>query len=132
MGILQAATNFRDEWREHWSEAEVFLSGALLADATFNEAAKRDLFGLVPIVAAASAVLLARPGRWLADRCSGGVSGGVSGDTGFAGVRWLGGDLRSRRETAISPLASMVLITASCVHVIVHHGRARADGQDRG
>ena len=128
-GILQAATNFRDEWRERWSEAEVFLSGALLADATFNEAAKRDLFGLVPIVAAASAVLLALGVGSLT-----GVAGALAAafaatlaSLGFAG--WVG--IAITPGTAISPLASMVLITASCVHVIVHHGRARADGQDR-
>jgi uncharacterized protein len=127
--ILTQAAAFRDDWRDGWPDGDVFLSGALLADATFNQAARRDLFGLVPIVAVASAVLLALGVGSLT-----GVVGALAAafsatlaSLGFAG--WVG--IAITPGTAISPLASMVLITASCVHVIVHHGRARADGLDR-
>jgi len=128
-GILRSAAEFRDHWRGAWPDVEIFLSGALLADATFNMAAKRDLFGLVPIVAVGSAMLLAL-GVGSLTAVAGALAAAFAAtlaSLGFAG--WVG--IAITPGTAISPLASMVLITASCVHVIVHHGRARADGLDR-
>ena len=107
-------------------EADIRLSGGIIADIAFAEAAKRDTDRLVPIMIALIFIILAIGYRSLTgtlitmlvvavvDRRRLGIGG------------WLGFSLNA--ATAGAPIMIMVLSIAHCVHLLTNVSHYRAEG----
>lgn len=123
------AQRMKARWQARAPDFEVRLSGGVLAGLTFNEATRRDLVTLIPIafvvVTALMIVGLGTLAGWLGTAIV--TFGGTAATMGFAG--WLG--IALIPATATSPLAVMVLVAASCVHLVLTWTRGMAAGKTR-
>ncbi len=127
--MAERAQAMKADWQAALPDVSVHVTGGVIGGAAINEAALRDLFGLVPL-AFASVMLLMVLGLGTLSGWLGTVLvtlGGTVATLGFAG--WLG--IAMIPATAVSPLAVMVLITASCVHIVLGWNRRVANGEDR-
>jgi len=120
---LAFAQELITSWQSDYSGTRVFLTGSILGEATLIEAASDDLSLLVPVSFAISSIILGFLIRTLigivtsvAAICTGAIA--TLGFAGWAGIPLTAG-------TAISPLAVTVLMSASCVHMILSWVRAR-------
>ncbi|WP_439524876.1 efflux RND transporter permease subunit [Marivita sp.] len=127
--MAKVAQEMQAQWQASLPNVSVHLTGDLLGGVAINEAALRDLTSLIPL-AFASVMLLMVLGFGTLSGWLGTVLvtlGGTVATLGFAG--WLG--IALIPATAISPLAVMVLITASCVHIVLGWTRRIANGDNR-
>lgn len=114
--VVTAARAILDELRLAYPEIGFYLTGGLMADITFAEAAKRDVVTLVPVVVLLVAAMLAI-GLW---SLTGSlvtlvvVAFAVVISLGLAG--WAGVVLNA--ATAGTPIVIMTLGVADCVHII--------------
>ncbi len=127
--MAQIARATKAAWQERMPQARVHVSGGVIGGVSINEAAQRDLLQLVPVAFVFVSILmflgLGTLSGWLATLLV--TIGGTIATMGFAGM--IGISLIP--ATAISPLAVMVLITATCVHVILGWTRRMAVTPDR-
>ena len=127
--IGEQALAIKADWQARAPELDILLSGGIVAGLTFNEATKRDLSTLIPIafvvVTALMILGLGTIAGWLGTAIV--TFGGTTVTMGFAG--WIGVDLIP--ATATSPLAVMVLVAASCVHLILTWTRRLSQGDSR-
>lgn len=112
----------RAEWRADYPGFDIRMTGPVFGGLTLSQAAKDDVVTLVPIAFVVAIAILAfflRSAR--AVTASTIVVGlGTLATFGIAG--WMGIELTA--GTAISPLAVMVLTSASCVHIVLAWTRA--------
>lgn len=119
--IARIARQTKADWQAAAPELSVHVSGGVIGAVSINEAAERDLFRLVPVAFVIVTVLmllgLGSISGWIGTTIV--TLCGTLATLGFAG--WLGISLIP--ATAVSPLSVMVLITASCVHIILGFSR---------
>lgn len=122
--IAVLARSLKADWQARMPDQRVHVSGGVIGGMSINEAAERDMIQLVPIAFGCVMLLMALGlgtlSGWLGTLLV--TLGGTIATLGFAG--WIGVALIP--ATAVSPLAVMVLITASCVHVVLGWTRRRA------
>lgn len=116
-------------WQADYPGFSVRTTGGILGGLALVEAARDDLTTLVPLAFVAVVVLLA-----IMLRSAAGVLGSmlvvVSGTLATLGVAgWTGVILTA--GTAISPLSVMVLVAASCIHMMLSWMRAGQAGSDK-
>ncbi|MEQ9676214.1 MAG: MMPL family transporter [Roseovarius indicus] len=113
----EQAREMKAAWQAAAPELDILLSGGIIGDLTFNEATKRDLFTLIPVAFVVVTLLmilgLGSVAGWLGTALI--TFSGTLATMGFAG--WAGIELIP--ATATSPLAVMVLVAASCVHLVL-------------
>ncbi|TNF57321.1 MAG: hypothetical protein EP307_14180, partial [Rhodobacteraceae bacterium] len=119
----------RAEWQAAYPGTEIRLTGAVLGGLTLSQAARDDVVTLVPLAFISAVLILIfflRSARAVIFSTMV-VALGTVATFGIAG--WFGIELTA--GTAISPLAVMVLTSASCVHVVLAWARAleRGDGE---
>ncbi len=123
------AQQMKARWQARAPHLDILLSGGVIAGMTFNEATRRDLVTLIPIafvvVTTLMIVGLGTIAGWLGTAIV--TFGGTVATMGFAG--WLG--IALIPATATSPLAVMVLVAASCVHLVLTWTRGLAAGKTR-
>ncbi len=123
---------FRDgllaQWRADYPEMQFHTTGSIDAGLMLTRAAVDDIKLLVPLAVLAVVILFTLlVGSYKAIGAAVTVSVlGLLVTFGFAG--WLGIQLTA--GTAISPLAVMVLISASCVHMVLSWQKAPAGGDN--
>ncbi|WP_200276584.1 efflux RND transporter permease subunit [Rhodovulum adriaticum] len=127
--VARIARSLQAEWQDRLPGLRIHVSGTVIGDAAISAAAERDTRLLVPAGFACVSVLMALGlgtfSGWLGTTLV--TLGGALATLGFAG--WLG--IALIPATAVSPLAVMVLVSASCVHVVLGWTRRIAEGQDR-
>ena len=127
--MARIARETKAAWQSESPDLKVHVSGGVIGGVSINEAAERDLFQLVPIAFVIVTILmllgLGSLSGWVGTTVV--TLSGTIATLGFAG--WLGISLIP--ATAVSPLAVMVLITASCVHIILGWTRRMAATDDR-
>ena len=127
--IGRLARDMKAEWQARAPDLEVVVSGGIIAGMTFNEAAKRDIINLIPLAFVVVSVLmilgLGTVAGWLGTTLV--TVGGTVATLGFAG--WSG--IALIPATAVSPLSVMVLVSASCVHLVLSWTRQMAMSADR-
>ena len=123
------ARALKTDWQARAPDLSIHVSGGVIGGVSINEAAQRDMRQLVPLSFAVVTLLmllgLGTISGWLATTLV--TLSGTLATLGFAG--WMG--IALIPATATSPLAVMVLITASCVHVVLGWTRRMAQTQDR-
>lgn len=127
----QAARKLAAQWRARQAEFEVRLTGGVIADKTFAEAGQRDKNNLIPLM---SVLVIGSLLVFLRSVSATAViffviAMAVVAAIGSAG--WFG--LVMNAATASSPIAIMVIVIASSVHLILtwlQLQRAGADGKD--
>ena len=123
------AREMKADWQSRAPELEIYLSGGILAGMTFNEAARRDMIQLIPLAFVIVSVLmilgLGSIAGWLGSTLV--TVGGSVATLGFAG--WTG--IALIPATALSPLSVMVLVSASCVHLVLSWTRRMTQHGDR-
>jgi predicted RND superfamily exporter protein len=124
--IAAHARKLKARWQKAYPGIQIRLSGSIIGDDTYREAAQRDMRILIPLTAilifSLIAIGLASVAVTVATTLV--MTGGAVAALGFAG--WAGMTLNV--STAVSPLAVMVLTIASCVHIIWNWLQARAAG----
>lgn len=117
-----------DAWRADYPEWEIRATGAMLGNNLLARVAIEDILYLVPLAFVAVTLLfMLAMGSILKVATSLAVLFFATVATfGFAG--WTGVTLTA--GTAISPLAVMVLVSTSCVHIILAWIRAAEDDTD--
>ena len=122
--IATLARALKADWQDQVPDQRVHVSGGVIGGVSINEAAERDLLSLVPIAFGCVMLLmvlgLGSLSGWLGTVLV--TLGGTIATLGFAG--WIG--IALIPATAVSPLAVMVLITASCVHIVLGWTRRMA------
>ncbi|MCG6904401.1 MAG: MMPL family transporter [Rhodobacter sp.] len=121
-----ALTGLVARWRSEYPGFEFRYTGGILGGLALVEAAKADLTTLVPLAFVAVVAMLSVMLRSVA-----GVLGSmlvvVSGTLATLGIAgWSGVILTA--GTAISPLSVMVLVAASCIHMMLSWMRAHQAG----
>ena len=123
------ARALKTDWQARAPDLSIHVSGGVIGGVSINEAAQRDMRQLVPLSFAVVTLLmllgLGTISGWLATTLV--TLSGTLATLGFAG--WMG--IALIPATATSPLAVMVLVTASCVHVVLGWTRRMAQTQDR-
>jgi len=115
-----------EQWESRWPSLEVRITGGILADMTFAEAADQDLRSLVPLMGLIIVVALAiglRSIRATVVVMAVVVSAAIAG---LGTAMWLGSEINA--ATAVSPVAIMVLTLASAVHLLIAWIRAGSEG----
>ena len=107
-------------------EADIRLSGGILSDLTFAEAAKRDTDRLVPIMIALIFIILAIGYRSLTGTAITMLVVVLSTAVGVGMGGWFGFSLNA--GTAGAPIMIMVLSIAHCVHLLTNMSHYRAEG----
>ncbi|UOA16544.1 efflux RND transporter permease subunit [Sulfitobacter dubius] len=129
LDMAERARALKADWQARAPDLNIHVSGGVIGGVSINEAAQRDMRKLVPLSFAVVTLLmllgLGTISGWLATTLV--TLGGTLATLGFAG--WMG--IALIPATATSPLAVMVLITASCVHVVLGWARRMAQNQDR-
>ncbi|UOA33743.1 hypothetical protein DSM110093_03839 (plasmid) [Sulfitobacter sp. DSM 110093] len=129
LDMAERARALKADWQARAPDLNIHVSGGVIGGVSINEAAQRDMRQLVPLSFAVVTLLmllgLGTISGWLATTLV--TLGGTLATLGFAG--WMG--IALIPATATSPLAVMVLITASCVHVVLGWARRMAQNQDR-
>ncbi|MDA0963074.1 MAG: MMPL family transporter [Proteobacteria bacterium] len=114
------------DWAADYPGFDIRVTGPVFGGLTLSQAAKDDVVTLVPIAFVVAIAILAfflrSPRAVLA--CTAVVGLGTVATFGIAG--WMGIELTA--GTAISPLAVMVLTSASCVHIVLAWTRALETG----
>ena len=127
--MASLARALKADWQARAPEVTVHVSGGVIGGVSINEAAQRDMRELVPLSFLVVTLLmllgLGTISGWLATTLV--TLSGTVATLGFAG--WM--DIALIPATATSPLAVMVLITASCVHVVLGWTRRMAQTHDR-
>ena len=115
--IADAARQMARQWQDRWQQFEVGLTGGVIADKTFAEAGERDQRTLVPIMAALIVIALISFLRSVAATLAilAVIGATVVSAQGFAG--WIG--IVMNAATGSSPIAVMVLVLASAVHLVL-------------
>ncbi|MEP5731695.1 MAG: MMPL family transporter [Sulfitobacter sp.] len=116
----------RDTWETSYPDWDIRASGSLLGNSLLGKVAIEDIYHLVPLALGAVLVLFVLAlGSFLAVGAALAVLGSATIATfGFAG--WTNVALTA--GTAISPLAVMVLVSTSCVHLTLSTIRAAESG----
>lgn len=127
--VVDAARALLDEMRAGHPRIDFYLTGGVMADITFAEAAKRDVTTLVPIVVLLVALILA---AGLASIVGSLITLlvvvlAVTAALGLAG--WAG--LVLNAATAGTPIVIMTLSVADCVHVIATMRQREGEGTNR-
>jgi len=123
--FVAALEEFKTEWESGFDGTKLYSTGSLIGGQTLGIAAFDDIRLLLPIALAATTILLfvfLGSLRLVALVTFVLVLATLS-TFGFAG--WL--ELELTAGTAISPVAVLVLISASCIHIILSWRRASAD-----
>lgn len=120
--VETALREMRDQWLSRYPGWEVRLSGGLLGNNLLARVALEDIYTLVPIaLVAVVALFVVAMGSIVPVAASVVVLISATLATfGYAG--WAGTQLTA--GTAISPLAVMVLVSTSCVHINMSWARA--------
>lgn len=117
------------DWQARVPDVKIHVTGGVIGGVSINEAAERDILSLIPLAFVVVMFLmvlgLGTLSGWLGTLLV--TLGGTIATLGFAG--WI--EVALIPATAISPLAVMVLITASCVHIVLGWARRIGDGQGR-
>lgn len=121
-------TEMLDDWRATWPGWELRATGAMLGNNLLARVAIEDILFLVPLAFLAVTILfMLAMGSVLKVAASLAVLFSATLATyGFAG--WTGVVLTA--GTAISPMAVMVLVSTSCVHIILAWIRSAEEGKD--
>lgn len=124
--IMDAVNDLADGIRADLPDHEVHMTGTVMASIAFNQAAGRDLNETLPLAAASTIVLLV-----LGLGTFSGVVGSVIVLLGGATITmgaggWLGMALTP--GNAPSPLAVIVIVAATCMHVVLHWRNAAGAG----
>lgn len=129
LDMAERARALKADWQARAPDLTIHVSGGVIGGVSINEAAQRDMRHLVPLSFAVVTLLmllgLGTISGWLATTLV--TLSGTIATLGFAG--WMG--IALIPATATSPLAVMVLITASCVHVVLGWARRMAQTQNR-
>ncbi len=123
------AREMKADWQKRAPDLNVYLSGGILAGVTFNEATRRDMYTLIPASFVVVTILmilgLGTIAGWIATTLV--TIGGTVATMGFAG--WM--DIALIPATATSPLAVMVLVAASCVHLVLSWTRRLSENDEK-
>jgi predicted RND superfamily exporter protein len=124
--VATFARNLVEEARLDFPDIAVYLTGGVMADITFAEAAQRDMTTLVPVVVLLVAVMLAIGLGSIAASLATlvVVLFAVVIALGLAG--WFGAVLNA--ATAGTPVVIMTLAVADCVHIIATMRHRTAGG----
>lgn len=127
--VVNAARALLSELRDDYPEIDFYLTGGVMADITFAEAAKRDVTTLLPVVVLLVALMLA---IGLASIVGSLVTLlvvilAVVAALGLAG--WAG--LVLNAATAGTPIVIMTLSVADCVHIIATMRQREGRSGDR-
>ena len=124
--VTEFARELAKQWEARWPFLEVRITGGILADMTFAEAADRDLRTLVPmmgLIIIAALVIGLRSIRATVVVMAVVVSAAIAG---LGSALWLGSEINA--ATAVSPVAIMVLTLASAIHLLIAWIRAGSEG----
>ncbi|MAC77208.1 MAG: hypothetical protein CML66_04005 [Rhodobacteraceae bacterium] len=124
--IMDSVDAIADKIRTEYPGHEVYLTGTVMASLAFSEAAGRDLDDTLPMAALSTVVLLVR-GLGTFSGVVGSVIvllGGAAITLGAGG--WLGMALTP--GNAPSPLAVIVIVAATCMHLVLHWRNALGQG----
>ena len=126
--IMDAVEVLADQIEADYPGHEVFLTGSIMASLAFSEAGDRDLEDTLPL-AAGSTVLLLILGLGTFSGVIGSIIvlfGGAAMTLGIGG--WMGMALTP--GNASSPLAVIVIVAATCMHLVLHWRNALGQGMD--
>ena len=127
--IMDAVTELADRIEADYPGHEVFMTGSIMASLAFSEAGDRDLDDTLPL-AAASTVLLLILGLGTFSGVVGSIIvlfGGAAMTLGVGG--WLG--IALTPGNASSPLAVIVIVAATCMHLVLHWRNSMGKGMTR-
>lgn len=124
--IMDAVTVLADGIRADLPDHEVYMTGTVMASIAFSEAAGRDLDETLPLAAASTIVLLI-----IGLGTFSGVVGSIIVLLGGAAITmgaggWMGMALTP--GNAPSPLAVIVIVAATCMHIVLHWRNAAGTG----
>ncbi|MBB95118.1 MAG: hypothetical protein CML68_11010 [Rhodobacteraceae bacterium] len=124
--IMASVQDLADRIEADYPGHEVYMTGTVMASLAFSSAAGRDLNETLPLAAASTVVLLI-----LGLGTFSGVVGSVVVLLGGAAVTlgaggWMGMALTP--GNAPSPLAVIVIVAATCMHLVLHWRNALGDG----
>lgn len=114
--VAAFARGLADELRREHPEVDVYLTGSVLVDITFAEAAQRDLATLVPLMAALIVATLAIGLGTAYGTLATVLVVALSVITALGLAGWAGVVLNG--VTAGTPVAIMTLAVADCVHIL--------------
>lgn len=124
--VVRYVREMRDKVLASNPNVEINLSGSVFSNITFADAAERDLIYLVPLALVLSLLLLlfglGTFSGFAASLMT--MAGATAVALGFAG--WAG--IQLSPGTAVSPLAVMVLVVASCVHSVMLWKEGKREG----
>ena len=127
--IIDYIKTLTQNWSKLYPDMEVNTTGGVYAGTTFAEAARRDLLGLVPVAIGVALLLL------IVGLGSVAAIVGTTFTMLFATLSGLGfaghAGIALTPGTATSPLAIMVLVVASCVHIILNWRRRVQHGAEK-
>lgn len=127
--IQNEIDSFAADLEARLPDADIFLTGSIMASLAFSEAGQRDLSETLPLAGAATFALLV-----LGLGSFAGVTGSLLVLAGGAVVTLgLGGllGIELTPGNSSSPLAVMVLMAATCMHLVLAWRHAMADGLSR-
>ena len=124
--ITEAAQDLAREMRSEVPKADIRLSGGIIADFAFAEAAKRETNQLVPIMIVLIFIILAIGYRSLTGTLITMLVVALSTAVGMGMGGWFGFSLNA--GTAGAPIMIMVLSIAHCVHLLTNISHYRAAG----
>ena len=127
--LVEQARNLADQIENKYPELSVYLTGAVMLDYSFTEAAVDDILTLIPIMFVIVIIMMSYMLRYAAGTAATLTIISLSSAFVFGVVGWFGWQLNP-----ISPVAPTIIFTiavADCVHIITSYRQSLNRGVEQ-